>query len=65
MIAKRRGVPATEGLKEARSKGASRCTKTGSEAYGVGQAGNGLRSPYPSKALVVNPAAARRQLRKQ
>ena len=39
MIAKRKGVPATEGLKEARSKGTSRCTRTRSEAYGAGRAG--------------------------
>ena len=40
VIAKRKGVPATEGLKEARSKRTSRCTRTGSEAYGAGQVGN-------------------------
>jgi hypothetical protein len=40
VIAKRKGVPATEGLKEARSKRASRCTRTGSEAYGAGRVGN-------------------------
>ena len=27
-------------------------------AYGAGQAGNCTRSPYPSRALVVNPAVA-------
>jgi len=39
VIAKRKGVPATEGLKEAWSKRASRCTRTGSEAYGAGRVG--------------------------
>ena len=37
MIAKHRGVPATEGLKDAWSKRASRCTRTRSEAYGAGE----------------------------
>ena len=35
MIAKRKGVTVRWGPKEACSKDASRCTKTGSEAYGV------------------------------
>ena len=42
MIAKRKGeitLAARRGLKEARSKDASRCTRTGSEAYGAGRAG--------------------------
>ena len=34
MIAKWKGVVARRGLKEARSKRTSRCTRTGSEAYG-------------------------------
>jgi hypothetical protein len=58
VIAKRKGVAARRGLKEAWSKRASRCTRTGSEAYGAGRAGKRSRSPYPSKALVVNPAVA-------
>ena len=37
MIAKRKGVVARRGLKEAWSKRTSRCTKTGSEAYGAGR----------------------------
>src|SRR5258707_15444245 len=64
VIAKRKGeitLAARRGLKEARSKGASRCTRTGSEAYGGGRAGKGSRSPYPSSSLVVNPAVARRR----
>ena len=36
---KRKGVVARRGLKEACSKGASRWTRTGYEAYGVGRAG--------------------------
>ena len=39
MIAKRKGVVARRGLKEAWSKRTSRCTRTGSEAYGAGRAG--------------------------
>jgi hypothetical protein len=39
VIAKRKGVIARWGLKEAWSKYASRWTKTGYEAYGAGRAG--------------------------
>jgi hypothetical protein len=39
VIAKRKGVVVRRGLKEARSKGASRCTRTGFEAYGAGRVG--------------------------
>ena len=39
MIVKRKGVVARRGLKEAWIKGTSRCTRTGSEAYGAGRAG--------------------------
>ncbi len=39
MIAKRKGVAARRGLKEAWSKGASRWTRTGFEADGAGRAG--------------------------
>src|SRR5579863_6000522 len=59
VIAKRQGVVARRGLKAAWSKDASRWTRTGYEAYGAGRAGKGLRSPYPSRALVVNSAVAR------
>ncbi len=38
MIAKRKGVVVRRGLKEALSKRASRCTRTGFEAYGAGRA---------------------------
>jgi len=40
VIAKRKGVIARWGLKEAWSKDASRWTRTGYEAYGAGRAGN-------------------------
>ena len=36
---KRKGVVARRGLKEAWNKGASRWTRTGYEAYGVGRVG--------------------------
>ena len=63
VIAKRKGVIARWGLKEAWSKDASRgprrqvfvagvesrWTRTGYEAYGTGRAGNRSRSPQPSK----------------
>jgi hypothetical protein len=39
VIAKRKGVVARRGLKEAWSKDASRWTRTGYEAYGAGRAG--------------------------
>ena len=51
---KRKGRAVRRGLKEARSKHASRWTRTGLEAYGAGRAGKGSQSPHPSKALVVN-----------
>jgi len=59
VIAKRKGVIVRWGLKEAWSKDASRWTRTGYEAYCAGRAGKGSRSPYPSRALVVNSAVAR------
>ena len=49
MLAKRKGVPAREGLKEARSKAMTRCTKTGSEAGPLGRAGERSRSPSSIK----------------
>jgi hypothetical protein len=39
VIVKRKGVTVRWGLKEVWNKDASRCTKTGSEAYGAGRAG--------------------------
>jgi len=61
VIAKRKGRAARRGLKEARSEDTGRCTRTGSEPYGVGRASNWSRSPYPSGTLVANPAAAYRK----
>jgi hypothetical protein len=40
VVAKRKGVVARRGLEEAWSKRTSRCTRTGSEAYGAARAGN-------------------------
>ena len=68
MIAKRKGRVARRGLKEARSKPASRWTRTRFEAYGAGRASKGSQSPHPSKALAVlmglhsQAAALRRML---
>ena len=39
VLAKRKGVVARRGLKEAWSKSASRWTRTGYEAYGAGRVG--------------------------
>ena len=58
MIAKRKGVVARRGLKEAWSKRTSRCIRTRFEAYGAGRVGSYPRSPYPSRALVVDLAVA-------
>jgi hypothetical protein len=49
-LAKRKGVVARRGLKEAWSKGVRRWTRTGYEATTRGRVGNEQRSPYPSKA---------------
>src|SRR6266481_7067467 len=51
-LVKRKGVIVRWDLKEARSKHASRWTKTGFAAHGVGRASNRSRSLHP-KALVV------------
>ena len=50
MLAKRKGVAARRGLKEAWSEAATRRTETGYEAARVGRADDLPRSPYPSKA---------------
>jgi hypothetical protein len=47
--AKRKGVAARRGLKEAWSEAATRRTETGYEAARVGRADDLPRSPYPSK----------------
>jgi hypothetical protein len=49
-LAKRKGVIARWGLKEAWSKGVRRWTRTGYEASTCGRVGNEQQSPYPSKA---------------
>ena len=49
MLAKRKGVAARRGPKEAWSKAATRRTETGYEAARVGRADDLPRSPYPSK----------------
>ena len=53
---KRKGGTARDRLKEAWSEIATRRTATGYEAALVGRAGRKSRSPYPSKAVTVNPA---------
>lgn len=58
VIAKRNGVAARRGLKEAWRNRTCRFTGTGSAADGAGPAGTGSRSPYPSRALVVYSAVA-------
>jgi hypothetical protein len=60
---KRKGGTARDRLKEAWSEIAVRRTGTGYEAALGGRAGRKSRSPYPSRALVVNPAGVRRRLR--
>jgi len=41
VIAKRKGLAARRGLKEAWSKNASQCTRTGSEAWALGERAHG------------------------
>ena len=62
MIAKRKGVAVRRGLKEAWSKGASRWTRTGLEAYDAGRAGKGRRSPLHQRASYVNSAVVHRRM---
>ena len=61
MLAKRKGVAARRGLKEAWSKTATRRTETGYQAVQVGRADNVPRSPHPSRAWGVDPAGVRRR----
>jgi hypothetical protein len=56
VIAKRKGVLATEGLKEAWNKRTSRWTRTGYKASGAGRAGFWPQNPYPSRAPAVDSA---------
>ena len=56
---KRKGGTARDRLKEAWSEPVIRRTATGYEAATAGRAGRKSRSPYPSKAVTVNPADVR------
>ena len=60
---KRKGGTARDRLKEAWSEIATRRTETGYEAVLVGRAGRKSQSPYPSRAMAVNPAGVRGRLR--
>ena len=60
---KRKGGTARDRLKEAWSEIATRRTATGYEADMVGRAGRKSQSPYPSRAMAVNPAGVRGRLR--
>ena len=55
MLAKRKGVVARRGLKEAWSKPAARRTASGYEAVQIGRATMISRSPYPSTVWGVDP----------
>lgn len=59
MLAKRKGVTARWGLKEAWSKPVARRTETGYEAAQAGRATIVSRSPHPSRVWVVYPAGVR------
>ena len=60
---KRTGGTARDRLKEAWSEIATRRTATGYEADTVGRAGSKSQSPYPTRAMAVNPAGVRGRLR--
>ena len=60
---KRKGGTARDRLKEAWSEIATRRTATGYEADMDGRAGRTSQSPYPSRAMAVNPAGVRGRLR--
>ena len=60
---KRKGGTARDRLKEAWSEIATRRTATGYEADMAGRAGRKSQSPYPSRAMAVNPAGVRGRLR--
>jgi hypothetical protein len=60
---KRKGGTARDRPKEAWNEIATRRTETGYEAALVGRAGSHSRSPYPSRAMAVNPAGVRGRLR--
>ena len=56
---KRKGGTARDRLKEAWNEIATRRTEIGCEADMVGRAGRQSQSPYPSRAVTVNPADVR------
>ena len=56
---KRKGGTARDRLKEAWNEIAIRRTGTGYEAATAGRAGRMSQSPYPSRAVTVNPADVR------
>jgi len=58
VIAKRKGVVARRGRKEARSKRTSPMYKKRIRGIRCRASGQGTTKPYPSKALVVNPPVA-------
>ena len=59
MIAKRKGVSARRGLKEAWKQRREPMDKNRIEAFGVGIVCTLQRSPNPSRALLLNPAVVR------
>ena len=60
---KRKGGTARDRLKEAWNEIAILRTATGYQAATAGRAGRKSRSPYPSRAMAVNPAGVRGRLR--
>ena len=59
MLAKRKGVTARWGLKEAWMQNRDLTNRNRIQAVLVGRAVNDPRSPYPSRALNVDPAGVR------
>jgi hypothetical protein len=54
VVANRKGVPATEGLKEAWSKRTSRCTRTGCEHTAPGELADDSEAHHIYRALTSN-----------
>ena len=59
MLVKRKGVVVRRGLKEAWMQNRDLTNRNRIPGIQVGRAINDSRSPYPSKALVVDPAGVR------
>lgn len=59
MLAKRKGVVARRGLKEAWMQSRDLTNRNRIQAAQVGRAVNDSRSPYPSRASAVDPAGVR------